>query len=89
MHSFNSLVNEILNEMDGMMSGSSNSVLGPGVTTTSTHFSMDNYAAGDARTPKVIGSKIIKRNMPKDTIFKGNIKNKRKRKHRRRHKHKR
>jgi hypothetical protein len=76
------LVNEVLNEMGGMTAGGEGSVLGSGVTSTSTHISADTYQPEDARVPKVIGSKLIKRNMPKDTIFKG-LKSRKRRKKRR------
>ena len=86
MNYFNSLVDSILNEDGGMTAGGVSSVLGAGVTSTATPFSGDNYAKGDARVVKVIGKRIITRNMPKDTIFKGNVKRKKRKKHRRRKK---
>ena len=86
MNYFDSLVESILNESGGMTSGGVGSVLGAGVVSTSTPFSGDNYAKGDARIAKVIGSRVITRNMPKDSIFKGNVKRKKRKKHRRRKK---
>jgi hypothetical protein len=87
MNRFDSLVESILNEDGGMTAGGSGSVLGSGVVSTSTHISGDNYAKGDARVAKVIGTRVITRNMPKDTIFKGNVKrSKKRRKHKKRKK---
>jgi hypothetical protein len=88
MRNFDSLVNEILNEADGMTASGANSVLGAGAGAGYANQSQipnkDTYAPNDARVVKLLGSKVIKRNMPKDTIFKGNVK--RRRKHKRKHK---
>ena len=62
--------------------GGAGSVLGPGVTSTETSFSGDNYAKGDARIPKVLGG-VARRNFPKDSIYAGGVRRKHKRKHRR------
>ena len=76
------IVEEILAE-NANVAGGAGSVLGPGVTSTETPFSGDNYAKGDARIPKVLGG-IIRRNLPKDSLYSGKVKSKRrKRKHRR------
>ena len=44
---FVSIVKVVLNE--DMVAGGAGSVFGPGVTSTATEFSGDNYAKGDAR----------------------------------------
>lgn len=31
----------------------------------------DSYAPNDTRRPKLLGKKVIRRNLPKDTIFSG------------------
>lgn len=54
------------------MMGGSMSVMGPAVGNTATPFSGDNYAPGDARTPKSLYGGVITR--------KGLIKKKKKKK---------
>lgn len=67
---FTSLVNQILQETNVM--GGPMSVMGPAVGNTATPFSGDNYAPGDARTPKSLYGGVITR--------KGLIKKKKKKK---------
>jgi hypothetical protein len=67
---FRSLVNEVINECN--LAGGSMSVMGPAVGNTATPFSGDNYAPGDARTPKNLYGGVITR--------KGLIKKKKKKK---------
>jgi len=76
MINFLQCINEVLNEDN--VSGGSGSAFGSGVTSTSTQFSGDNYAPGDARRPSVLGGKVkvIKRNPIKDSIFLGKKKKK-------------
>lgn len=82
MLNFNSLVNSVLHE--GMTAGGAGSVLGPGATAGYNAQAQipnaDTYNTGDVRIAKPIGKKIIRRNMPKDSIFTGKLKNKHKRK---------
>ncbi len=67
---FRSLVNEVIKECN--LAGGSMSVMGPAVGNTATPFSGDNYAPGDARTPKSLYGGVITR--------KGLIKKKKKKK---------
>lgn len=67
---FISLVNEVINESS--LAGGSMSVMGPAVGNTATPFSGDNYAPGDARTPKSLYGGVFTR--------KGLIKKKKKKK---------
>lgn len=67
---FQNLVIRSLNETS--MMGGSMSVMGPAVGNTATPFSGDNYAPGDARTPKSLYGGVITR--------KGLIKKKKKKK---------
>jgi hypothetical protein len=62
---FNSLYQTILETV----AGGEGSVFGPGVTSTSTHFSGDNYAPGDSRIPKMLSKNIIRRPQPELTVF--------------------
>lgn len=60
---FNQIFRNVINE--SMTAGGAGSVLGPGVTSTETQFSGDNYAPGDARN--VTGRakiKLQRRNFP-------------------------
>lgn len=67
---FTETVLQILQETS--MMGGSMSVMGPAVGNTATTFSGDNYAPGDARTPKSLYGGVITR--------KGLIKKKKKKK---------
>lgn len=67
---FQEIVLQILQETS--MMGGSTSVMGPAVGNTATPFSGDNYAPGDARTPKSLYGGVITR--------KGLIKKKKKKK---------
>lgn len=62
--------------VEDTVAGGEGSVFGPNVGATSTHFSGDNYAPGDARTPYSIYGGVITRN--------GKIKSKKRRKRKKR-----
>jgi hypothetical protein len=53
------LILDVLKEQN--MAGGTGSAFGSGVQSTATQFSGDNYAPGDARTPKSIYGGIITR----------------------------
>ena len=53
------LILDVLKEQN--MAGGAGSAFGPGVQSTATQFSGDNYAPGDARIPKSIYGGIITR----------------------------
>ena len=53
------LILDVLKEQN--MAGGAGSAFGSGVESTATQFSGDNYAPGDARTPKSIYGGIITR----------------------------
>jgi len=53
------LILDVLKEQN--MAGGASSAFGPGVQSTATQFSGDNYAPGDARIPKSIYGGIITR----------------------------
>jgi hypothetical protein len=90
MLSLEELILEVLKE--NVVSGGILSAFGSGVDAEgATQFSADTYARGDARVPKFLGSRITKRRLPTDSIFKGSVKKKtrKRRKHRsKRHKKK-
>lgn len=77
------IINQVLNEMmtntAGGLAGSSLGVF------ASSPFSGDNYAPGDSRVPKLIGS-IAKRSFPE--LVTSKRRRKKKIKHKRKHKHK-
>jgi hypothetical protein len=51
---------------NGMVSGGVDSTFGPGVQSTETQFSGDNYAKGDSRIPKsVFGGVLTRRGLIK------------------------
>ena len=79
MINIESIVVEVLQE-NGNVAGGADSVLGSGVTSTSTQFSGDNYAKGSAIVPKVLG-KMIKRSKIPTSIYGKKVKS-RKRKRR-------
>jgi hypothetical protein len=83
-----SIVIEVLQE-NANVAGGPNSVLGAGVTSTSSQFSGDSYARGDARVPKVLGGIIRRNKIPTSIYGKGSKSLKYKRKHKRRHKRRR
>jgi hypothetical protein len=83
MISLEQIIMQVLEEDN--VAGGTNSAFGPGVTLTSTPFSGDNYAKGDARMPKILGTgKVIKRNGVPNIVLrkkkKVNKKHRRKRK---------
>ncbi len=53
------LILDVLKEQN--MAGGAGSAFGPGVQSTATQFSGDNYAPGDARIPKSIFGGIVTR----------------------------
>jgi hypothetical protein len=57
---FSNLVHLVL--FESMVGGGAESVFGGGVTSTATVRSGDNYAPGDARTPKSIYGGVLTRN---------------------------
>ena len=59
MFNFENLVCEVLNE--DVLAGGITSAFGPGVTSTETPFSGDNYAPGDARTPRSLYGGVMTR----------------------------
>jgi hypothetical protein len=67
------IVLDILNEEN--VAGGAASAFGPGVQSTATPFSGDNYAPGDARIPKSIYGGIVTRR----GLIKGRKKRKKKR----------
>jgi hypothetical protein len=78
MYKFKKIIEDVLNE--DVVAGGSGSAFGSGTTSTETAFSGDNYAKGDARTPKALGGKVIRRNTPTNSTFKGCPKGKKKKK---------
>lgn len=56
---FQQIVEEILTET--AVAGGAGSAMGPGVQSTATQFSGDNYAPGDARTPKSLFGGVMTR----------------------------
>lgn len=56
---FEMIVNQILSE--DLVSGGAGSVFGPNVTSTSSGFSGDNYAPGDARVAKGLYGGVLSR----------------------------
>jgi hypothetical protein len=80
MESFESIVVEVLNE--NMTASGAMSVLGAGAAAGYSAQAQipngDTYAQGDARVVKPLYKKVIKRNMPKDSIFTGKVKSKKK-----------
>lgn len=73
---FNQIFRNTIDE--SMIAGGTDSVFGPGVTSTATQFSGDNYARGDARN--VVGNakiKVQRRNLPGTTLKKNKKINKR------------
>jgi hypothetical protein len=56
---FQQMVEEIITETT--VAGGAGSALGPGVQSTATPFSGDNYAPGDARTPKSLYGGVMTR----------------------------
>ena len=76
MLTFNELIEQVLKEEN--VSGGAGSAFGPGVEAEgATQFSADTYNKGSAVIAKPLGKKrknIIKRNIPKDTIFTGRVK---------------
>jgi hypothetical protein len=67
------IILDVLNEQN--LAGGATSAFGPGVQSTATQFSGDNYAPSDARIPKSLYGGIITR--------RGLIKSKKKRKKKR------
>jgi hypothetical protein len=67
------LILDVLKEQN--MAGGAGSAFGPGVQSTATQFSGDNYAPGDARIPKSIYGGIITRR----SLIKGKKKRNKKR----------
>ena len=61
MEAFDKLVQSILSE--DTVAGGAESAFGPGVTSTATAFSGDNYASGDARRPFAFGGITTRRGM--------------------------
>lgn len=61
---FEKMVEEVLKEDN--VAGGASSALGPNVASTTTQFSGDNYAPGDARKPtSLYGGVITRRGMSK------------------------
>lgn len=56
---FQKIVEEVLNE--DVVAGGAGSAFGPNVGATATEVSGDNYAPGDARTPKSLFGGVITR----------------------------
>lgn len=71
---FQKIVEDVLSE--DVIAGGTGSVFGSNVGATSTHFSGDNYAPGDARTPKSLYGKV----MTRKGVVKSNKKTKAKKK---------
>jgi hypothetical protein len=79
MFTFEELIKQVLEEDN--VAGGDSSAFGPGVASTSTQFSGDNYAKGRADRPFAIGKgTVIKRNKIPATIFTGKSKKKKKKK---------
>lgn len=57
---FQKIVEQLIEE--DVVAGGANSAFGPNVSNTSTVTSGDNYAPGDARTPKSLYGGVISRN---------------------------
>ena len=84
MINLESIVQEVLSENINV--AGPGGALGAGVASTETAFSGDNYARGDARVVKPLGTRVIRRNKELTSIYSGKVKgkHKHKRKHRRR-----